>query len=101
MLNTAIMVQSLIQLGSNTDSTVRTITIIFSDCYVVKLYHRIRSGTEINISDPDPDLNPNSDPKLDPKKICKKNPYFQAEIRWFHMIIYISHLQVVATIAVQ
>jgi hypothetical protein len=54
---------------------------------------RIRSGTEINVSDPDS--------KLDPKKICKKEPYFQSEIRWFHIIIHISHLQVVATIAVQ
>jgi hypothetical protein len=38
---------------------------------------RIRSGTEINVSDADS----NPDPKLDPKKICKKEPYFQAEIR--------------------
>jgi hypothetical protein len=52
---------------------------------------RIRFGTEINVSDP----------KLDPKKTCKKEHYFQAEISWFHMIIHISHLQVVATIAVQ
>jgi hypothetical protein len=50
-----------------------------------------RSGTEITVSDPE----------LDPKKICKKEPYFQAEIRWFHMIIHISHLKVMATIAVQ
>ncbi len=34
---------------------------------------RIRSETEINVSDP----------KLDSKKICKKEPYFQAEISWF------------------
>jgi hypothetical protein len=27
-----------------------------------------------------------------------KEPYFQAEIRWFYMILHISHLQVVATI---
>ncbi len=47
---------------------------------------RIRFGTEINVSDP--------------KTICKKEHYFQAEISWFHMIIHISHLQVVATIAV-
>ncbi len=48
-------------------------------------------------------LNPDSNPypKLDPKKICKKEHYFQAKIRWFHIIIHISHLQVVATIAVQ
>ncbi len=60
---------------------------------------RIRSGTEINVSDPDSDSNPDSnpDPKLDPKKICKKKPYFKTEIRWFHMIIHISHLQVVFT----
>jgi hypothetical protein len=58
---------------------------------------QIRSGTEINVSDPDS----NPDPKLDPKKICKKEHYFQAEIRLFHMIIHISYLQVVATIAVQ
>jgi hypothetical protein len=59
------------------------------------------SGTEINVSVPDSDSDSNPDPKLDPKKICKKEHYFQAEIRWFHMIIHISHLQVVATIAVQ
>jgi hypothetical protein len=52
---------------------------------------RIRSGTDLNISDP----------KLDPKKIYKKEPYFQAETRWFHMILRISHLKVVATTAVQ
>jgi hypothetical protein len=51
---------------------------------------------KVNVSDPDSDPDSNPDPKLDPKKICKKKPYFQAEIRWFHMII-----QVVATIAVQ
>ncbi len=43
---------------------------------------RIRSETEINVLDPD------SNP--DPKKICKKEHYFQAEIRWFHMIIFTS-----------
>jgi hypothetical protein len=48
---------------------------------------RIRSVTEINVSGP--------------KKISKKEPYFQAEIRWFHIIIHISHLQVLATIAFQ
>ncbi len=41
---------------------------------------RIRSGSEINISDPDskPDSNPvpKPDPKLDPKQICKKESYF-------------------------
>jgi hypothetical protein len=41
---------------------------------------RIRFGTEINVSDP----------KLDPKKICKNEHYFLAEISWFHMIIHIS-----------
>jgi hypothetical protein len=43
---------------------------------------RIRSGTEINVSDPDSDSNPDSnpEPKLDPKK-SEKEPYFQAEIR--------------------
>jgi hypothetical protein len=45
-------------------------------------FGRIRSGTEINVSNPDSD----PDPKLDPKKICKKEQYFQAEMRWFHMI---------------
>jgi hypothetical protein len=50
---------------------------------------RIQSGTEINVSG------------LDPKKICKKEHYFQAEISWFHKIIHISHLQVETTIAVQ
>jgi len=45
---------------------------------------RIRSGSQINILDPDsnpdsnlesnPDSNP--DPKPDPKQICKKEPYF-------------------------
>ncbi len=54
-------------------------------------FGRIRFGTEINVSDP----------KLDPKKICKEEHYFQAEMSWFHNIILISHLQVVATIAVQ
>ncbi len=43
----------------------------------------IRSGTEINVSDPDSDpySNPesNPDPELDPKKICKKEHYFQVE----------------------
>jgi hypothetical protein len=47
-----------------------------------------RSGTEINVSDPDldPDLDPDSnpdsnpEPKLDPKKYEKEH-YFQAEIR--------------------
>ncbi len=55
-------------------------------------FGRIRSGTETNVSDPDsdPDLNP--DLKLDPKKICKKELYFQVETSWFHMIIpYIFH----------
>jgi hypothetical protein len=61
------------------------------------------SGTDINVSDLDPDSNPDSDQNQnpDPKKICKKKPFFQAVIRWFHMIIHISHLQVVAAIAVQ
>ncbi len=39
-------------------------------------FGRIRSGTEINVSDPDS----NPDPKLDPKNL-KKAPYFQAGIR--------------------
>jgi hypothetical protein len=60
---------------------------------------RIRSGTEINVLDPDS----NPDTKLDTKKIYKKEPYFQAETRWFNMIIQISqkslysrkHLQLV------
>ncbi len=56
---------------------------------------RIRFGTEINVSDPDSDPDSNPDPKIDPKKICKKEHYFHAEISWFHMIINISHLQVV------
>ncbi len=60
---------------------------------------RIRSGTKINVSDPK--LDPKLDPELDPNHIYKKKPCFQAETRWFHMIIHISHLQVVATIAVQ
>ncbi len=46
-------------------------------------FARIRSGTEINVLDPDsdPDSNPDSnpEPKLDPKK-SEKEPYFQAEI---------------------
>ncbi len=58
------------------------------------------SGTEIKVSDPDSDPASNPDPKLNPKKIWIKEPYFQAETRWFHMIKHISHLQVVATIAV-
>ncbi len=35
--------------------------------------------------------------KLDPEKNCTgiKDHYFQAETSWFHMIIHISHLQVV------
>jgi hypothetical protein len=37
----------------------------------------ILSGTEINVSDQD----------SNPEKIGKKEPYFQAEISWFHMII--------------
>ncbi len=53
-----------------------------------KTFGRIRSGTEINVSDPDldpdsnPDLDPDSnpEPKLDPKKYEKEH-YFQAEIR--------------------
>jgi hypothetical protein len=40
---------------------------------------RIRSGTEKNVSDPDSNRNP----KLDPKKICKKKPYFQAVLGSF------------------
>jgi hypothetical protein len=46
---------------------------------------RIRSGTEINISDP--------------KQIRKKEPYIQAKIRWFHIIIHISLLHVVVRYA--
>ncbi len=42
---------------------------------------RIRFGTEINV--------------MDPKKICKKEHYFQFEMSWFHRIMHISHLQVV------
>ena len=49
-------------------------------------FGRIRSGTEINVSNPDSD----PDPKLDPKKICKKEPYFLAEIRWFHDYTYFT-----------
>jgi hypothetical protein len=49
-----------------------------------KTFGRIRSGTEINVSDPDLDLDSNPDsnpePKLDPKKYEKEH-YFQAEIR--------------------
>jgi hypothetical protein len=45
-----------------------------------KTVGRIRSGTEINVSDPDLDLDSNPEPKLDPKKYEKEH-YFQAEIR--------------------
>jgi hypothetical protein len=55
----------------------------------------IRSGTKINVSDPDSNPVSNPDPKLDQKKIFKKKPYFKAEIRKFRTIIHISHLQVV------
>ncbi len=48
---------------------------------------RIRSGTEINVSDP----NSNQNSKLDPKKICKKKPYFQAILGSF-ILFYIFHI---------
>jgi hypothetical protein len=51
---------------------------------------RIRSGTEINVSDPDSNRNP----KLDPKKICKKKPCFQAVLGIFILFTYL-HLQAV------
>ncbi len=47
---------------------------------------RIRSGTEINVSDPDFNRNP----KLDPKKICKKKPYFQAVLASFILFTYFT-----------
>ncbi len=37
---------------------------------------RIRSGSEINILDPDSNPDPKPDPKLDPKQICQKDSYF-------------------------
>ncbi len=58
-------------------------------------FSRIRSGTEIKVSDPDSNPVSNPDPKLDPKKFFKKEPYFKAEIRKFRTIIFFSHLQVV------
>ncbi len=45
-----------------------------------EIFARIRSGTEINVLDPDSDPDSNPEPKLDPKK-SEKEPYFQAEIR--------------------
>jgi hypothetical protein len=38
---------------------------------------RIRSGTEINVSDPDSDPDSNPNPKRDPKKICKRKIIFR------------------------
>ncbi len=62
-------------------------------------FGRIRSGTEINVSDPDS----NPDPKLDPKKTVKRSLIFWLNkvVASAFMLIHISHLQVVATIAVQ
>ena len=53
---------------------------------------RIRSGTEIYVLDPDldPDSNADPNPKLYQKKICKKEPYFLAEIRWLHDYTYLT-----------
>ncbi len=42
---------------------------------------RIRSGSEINISDPDSNPDSNPDPKPDPKQSNKKESYFQAKKR--------------------
>jgi hypothetical protein len=61
-------------------------------------FGRIRSGTEINVSDPDSDPDSNSGfesrfesrSKTGYKKICKKEPYFLAEIRWFHDYTYFT-----------
>jgi hypothetical protein len=62
-----------------------------------KTFGRIRSGTEINVSDPDS----NPEPKLDSKKYEKEH-YFQSEIRLFiWLYVHISNLQVVGAIAVQ
>jgi hypothetical protein len=52
---------------------------IWSDPYPI----RIRSGSEINILDPDS----NPDPKPDPKQICLKESYFQAKKRYFQTIM--------------
>ncbi len=44
-------------------------------------FGRIRSGSEINIFDPDLNPDSNPDPKPDPKQISKKESYFQAKKR--------------------
>ncbi len=55
---------------------------------------RIRSGTEIDISDPvsDPDFGSGFESGLESGSEIniKKEPYIQAKIRWFHTIIHIS-----------
>jgi hypothetical protein len=67
-------------LNIRTDPDPDTITVTGSvadpDPEGSETFGQIRPGTEINVSDP--------------KKICKKEPYFQAEIRQFNTIIHIS-----------